>query len=79
MERTVPPVSLDSLSSVSPFERQKAQRVQYVVAQVISTHSGSPENEVARILTQRLRGLGVNPSVRETQNLAEIISRLPKT
>jgi hypothetical protein len=68
---------MDSVSW-STYDSNVAQRMQYVAAQVISTHAGSPETEVARVLTQRLRGLGVNPNVREIAHLAETIAHLPK-
>jgi IS1 family transposase len=48
------------------------------VAQVINTHAGSPESEVARVLTERLRGMGVNPNVREVASIAETIAKLPQ-
>jgi len=78
MERTVPAVSLDAVSS-SVYGTQIAQRIQYVVTQVMNTNAGAPVAEVSRILTHRLRGMGVNPSTRAVQQLAEIIARLPKS
>jgi hypothetical protein len=77
MEQKVPAVSMDRVS-MSPYEKQVAGRLQYVVAQVVTSHAGAPEAEVARILTERLRGLGVNPNVREVHQIAESIARLPK-
>jgi hypothetical protein len=73
----VAPVSMDRVTW-SPYEASVAERLQYVVAQVVTTHSGAPEADVARILTERLRGLGVNPNFREVQQIARSIARLPK-
>jgi hypothetical protein len=70
-------ISIDAIS-LSVYDRQVAQRVQYVVAQVINSHAGAPEEEVRQILTHRLRGMGVNPNPRETQQIAELIAGLPK-
>jgi hypothetical protein len=78
MESKVTPVSLDPVSW-SHYGAQVAQRVQYVVGQVMNSHSGAPEPEVVRVLIQRLRGLGVNPNVREVSHLAEVIAKLPKS
>jgi uncharacterized protein YpuA (DUF1002 family) len=77
MTQSIPPVSLDSVSG-SAYQSNVAERVRYVVAQVMSTHAGAPEQEVQRVLTERLRGMGVNPSDRQVQQLAEMITRLPR-
>jgi hypothetical protein len=73
----IPPISLGAITG-TPFGLQVAQRVQYAVAQVIGSHGGWDETEVAKVLTQRIRGLGVNPNAREVHHLAEVISKLPK-
>jgi len=73
----IPPISLGPVSD-TPFGRQVAQRVQYAVAQVIGTNAGTDAHEVAKMLNQRIRALGVNPSAREVSALAEVISKLPK-
>jgi uncharacterized protein YpuA (DUF1002 family) len=77
MEQKVPAVTMDRVS-LSPYEAQVAQRLQYVVAQVATSHAGSPEQEVAKILSERLRGLGVNPNAREVHQIAESIAKMPK-
>jgi hypothetical protein len=64
--------------SMSLYEKQVAVRLQYVVAQVMTSHAGSPQEEVVKVLTERLRGLGVNPNVREVLQIAESIAHLPK-
>jgi hypothetical protein len=64
--------------SMSLYEKQVAGRLQYVVAQVMTSHAGSPQDEVVKVLTERLRGLGVNPNVREVLQIAESIAHLPK-
>jgi hypothetical protein len=73
----VTPVTMDRVA-LSPYESHVAQRMQYVVAQVVTTHAGAPEADVARILAERLRGLGVNPNAREVHQIAESIAHLPK-
>jgi hypothetical protein len=78
MADEIVPVSLDSVTWSSSYTSHVAQRMQFVIAQVVSSHAGSPEADVARELSQRLRGLGVNPNVREITRLAETIARLPK-
>ncbi|MGC9670380.1 hypothetical protein ACNTMW_28035 [Planosporangium sp. 12N6] len=77
MENKVPAVTMDRVS-MSLYDRQVAGRLQYVVAQLATTHAGAPEEEVARVLAERLRGLGVNPNAREVHLIAESIARLPK-
>ncbi|GII21856.1 hypothetical protein [Planosporangium mesophilum] len=77
MEQKIPAVTLDRVS-LSPYQAQVAQRLQYVVAQVVTSHAGSPEQEVAKILTERLRGLGVNPNPREVHQIAESIAKMPQ-
>jgi uncharacterized protein YpuA (DUF1002 family) len=78
MEKKVSAVSMDRLSS-SPHDSQVAQRMQYVVAQMMSSHAGAPEADVARILAERLRAFGVNPNLREVHQIAASIARLPKS
>ncbi|MCW2642008.1 MAG: hypothetical protein JWP76_4314 [Dactylosporangium sp.] len=78
MEQKVPAVSMDRVS-LSPYESHVAQRLQYVVAQVMTSHAGAPEADVARVLAERLRGLGVNPDLREVHQIAESIARMPKS
>jgi hypothetical protein len=73
----IPPISLGAVAD-TPFGLQVAQRVQYAVAQVIASHGGTDEPEVAKVLTQRIRALGVNPNAREVAELAAVISRLPR-
>lgn len=70
-------VTMDRIS-LSPYDNQVAQRLQYVVAQVTTTHAGAKEADVARILTERLRGMGINPNPREISQIAESIARLPQ-
>jgi hypothetical protein len=77
MDQKVNPVSLDAVS-VSANDLRIAQRIQYVVAKVMNTHAGLPETDVLRVLNRRFLGMGISPNVRQTQQLAEIISRLPK-
>jgi hypothetical protein len=33
---------------------------------------------VARIIAERMRGLGINPNLREVHQIAESIARMPK-
>jgi len=73
----IPRISPGSIAD-SPYGLQVAQRIQYAVTQVINSHSGFPEVEVARVLHERIRGLGVNPNAREVKHLAEVIAALPK-
>jgi uncharacterized protein YpuA (DUF1002 family) len=77
MKQKVDPVSMDRIS-VSTHDSQVAQRLQYVVAQVVTSHAGAPEADVARVIAERLRGLGVNPNLREVHQIAESIARMPK-
>jgi hypothetical protein len=79
MDQKISPIALDKVSTSSAYDTQVAQRMQYVVAQIINTHAGSPESEVARVLTERLRGMGVNPNVREVASIAETIAKMPQT
>jgi uncharacterized protein YpuA (DUF1002 family) len=78
MKDKVPAVSMDRIS-LSPHESHVAQRLQYVVAQVMTTHAGAPEADVAHVLAERMRGLGVNPNLREVHQIAESIARMPKS
>lgn len=78
MNKKVGAVTMDRIA-LSPYETQVAQRLQFVVAQVTATHAGAKEEDVARILTERLRGLGVNPNLREVHQIAESIAQLPKS
>ncbi|MDT4987198.1 MAG: hypothetical protein QOI74_1292 [Micromonosporaceae bacterium] len=78
MYQKVTPVSLDSVS-LSANDLRIAQRIQYVVAKVMTTHAGLPELEVLRVLNRQFLGMGIAPDVRRTQELAEIISQLPKS
>ncbi|NJC71017.1 hypothetical protein HC031_15025 [Planosporangium thailandense] len=71
-------VTMDRIS-LSPYESQVAQRLQYVVAQVMTTHAGAPQDDVVRVLTERLRGMGINPNPREISQIAESIAQLPKS
>ena len=70
-------VAFDTASSRTPGW-QVAQRVQYVVSQVTDVCAGMPESEVARVLTQRLRGIGVSPNDRDVQRYAQAIADLPR-
>jgi hypothetical protein len=78
MAEKVSGVSMDSVS-LSTYGSNVALRMQYVVAQVMTSHAGAPENDVLRILTQRLRGMGISPNVREIQQIAKTIAGLPKS
>jgi hypothetical protein len=73
----IPPISLGPVTD-TPFGQAIAQRVQYAVAQVIGSSAGTDKEEVAKVLHQRIRALGVNPNAREIATLAEVISKLPK-
>ncbi|HEU5109663.1 MAG TPA: hypothetical protein VFT95_14065 [Micromonosporaceae bacterium] len=58
-------------------DRHVAVRLEYVVNQVVQLHRGEAEEEIARIITDRLRALGVPPQARQVQLLAQAIARLP--
>jgi len=73
----IPPISLGGITG-TPYGVQVAKRIQYAVAQVISSHAGVDEAEVAKVLAQRIRGLGVNPNAREVTEIAAAIAKLPK-
>ncbi|GAA1793779.1 hypothetical protein HC028_02640 [Planosporangium flavigriseum] len=77
MNKKVPAVSMDRIS-LSPYEAQVAARLQYVVAQLATSHAGAKEEDVARILAERLRGLGVSPNPREVHLIAQSIAQMPQ-
>jgi len=58
-------------------DRHVAVRLEYVVNQVMQLHRGESEEEIARLITDRLRALGVPPQARQIQQLAQAIARLP--
>jgi hypothetical protein len=57
-------------------ERHVMVRIEYIVGQVAVTHAGQPEAGVARVISDRLRGLGVNPQLQQVQHYALAISQL---
>ena len=58
---------------------QVAARVEYVVAQVAMSFAGYPQDEVAQVLAQRLRGMGVPPNARDVQRFAQSIAALERS
>jgi len=58
---------------------QVAARVQYVIAQVAMSFAGYPQDEIAQVLMQRMRGIGVPPNERDVQRFAQSIAALKKT
>lgn len=70
-------VSLDAGPQWS-VERQIMLRIEYVVNQVACTHAGAAQADVARTITERLRGLGVTVKPRQIQQYVEAIARLPQ-
>jgi hypothetical protein len=54
-------------------------RIEYVVSQVAVSHAGQSEEAVARVIADRLRGLGVTAIPRHIQEYAAAISKLPES
>jgi hypothetical protein len=74
MERTLP-VTLDADLGRTPGW-QVARRVEFAVSQIAQTYRGRPADEVAQVLAERLRGLGVIASTRQVQRYAQAIANL---
>lgn len=70
------PVSFEPRSDRLPGWQLRL-RVDYVVNQLMQTHRGRPEEEIAQALQDRLRGLGATAHARQIQHHAELISQLP--
>jgi hypothetical protein len=73
------PVAAVSLGSGPSWtlDRHIAMRIDFVVTQVAQTHRGHDEADVARVLADRLRSLGVPSVYRQVQQYAQAIARLP--
>lgn len=54
-------------------------RIEYVVNQVAVSHAGQSETAVARVISDRLRGLGVTAQPRQIRHYAVAISQLPQS
>lgn len=54
-------------------------RIEYVVNQVAVTHAGESETNIARVIADRLRGLGVSALPRQIQQYAQAIAQLPQS
>jgi hypothetical protein len=78
VREAISPLSLDA-GPRWPVERHVMMRIDYVVSQVSITHAGQSEADIARLITDRLRGLGVTPVPRHIQEYALAISQLPPT
>ncbi len=74
--KAVSSVSLDSLTT-RPLGWQVTQRIEFVVQQVIHSHRGRANEEIADELVRRLRGLGVVPVPKAVERIAENIAALP--
>jgi hypothetical protein len=74
-----PPVTAVGLDAGPrwPVERHVMLRVEHVVNQVARSHRGASEADIAREISDRLRGLGVAPLPRHVHQYAELIARLP--
>lgn len=70
------PVSFDPRGDRLPGWQLRL-RVDYVVNQLMQTHRGLPEEEVAQAMQDRLRGLGATAQPRQVQHFAGLISQLP--
>jgi hypothetical protein len=71
-------VDFDPTYSRNTFASQVAARIDFVVAQVTTSHAGSPANEIADLLVSRLRRMGVSASLRQVEPYARLIARLPE-
>ena len=69
-------VSFDSRPD-RPYGWQVQLRLEYVVNQVMLTHRGQPEEQVAEAIQDRLRQLGAVPNTRQVRQYARAISHLP--
>ena len=52
-------------------------RIEYVVSMVAVSHAGQAEQDVARVIMDRLRGLGLHPVAQQILQYAQAIAQLP--
>jgi hypothetical protein len=78
VREAISPLSLDS-GPRWPVDRHVMLRIEYVVNQVAVSHAGQSEEAIARLITDRLRGLGVTAIPRNVQEYAAAIASLPES
>lgn len=72
----IAPLSFEPRSDREPGW-QLRMRVDFVINELMQTHRGRPEEEIAQAMRERLRGLGASAPARDVQHYAGVISQLP--